>query len=549
MLFDQADGFAEIFKGFLPYYLLVVFPILIIMSPMNPVEASHEFSVYRMQQYDLHTVPHGCRSATFNLEGRSLTSWSTSRHCVVGNIQDITIDQFVEIRKRAGALLLVLPKNDTLLTQEEKEHIYLLEMAMIQEEINIPVYFAKWSPDFDDMIKDLQHSRITDEKSGTALEAMFNTVSSNGYQIVVSAPNPQKLESKAVSFHGKLVGRSGTPTIVVAAHYDASSMIPDLSYGADSNASGAVALLELARIFSRLYSSPSVRGGPTLVFALMSTGHSLNYFTTKKWLEEQLDNADSSLLQDVSFVMCLDSLSSEGLVTHVSKPPKPSTAAHSLHTRLGSARLNHKKINLADELLAWHHERFSIRRMTAFTLSSLQSHKDASRSSILDSPREDALRHLVDNIRTIGRALASHIYNITDEVNDEDAALYDDALSVEETSVKQWYNYLASQSRSPHVVTVANQDAGVNSALELAMSRYMEVTTSVHAVDKREPEYVLYGTTRATLYVYSVKPAVFDLILTLAIGAYLTLVYFAIQVFPQFYTEYAKVVTGKEKVY
>ncbi|VVC93093.1 unnamed protein product [Leptidea sinapis] len=85
--------------------------------------------------------------------------------------------------------------------------------------------------------------------------------------IKLVSPNPQKLESKAVSFHGKLVGRSGTPTIV------------------------------LARIFSRLYSSPSVRGGPTLVFALMSTGHSLNYFTTKKWLEEQLDNADSSLLQ------------------------------------------------------------------------------------------------------------------------------------------------------------------------------------------------------------------------------------------------------------
>lgn len=59
MWLDQADGFDEIFKGYLPYYLLVMFPILIIMSPVNPVAASHEFSVYRMQQYDLHTVPHG----------------------------------------------------------------------------------------------------------------------------------------------------------------------------------------------------------------------------------------------------------------------------------------------------------------------------------------------------------------------------------------------------------------------------------------------------------------------------------------------------------
>lgn len=65
MWLDQADGFSEIFKGYLPYYLLVFFPIFIIMSPANPVAASHEFSVYRMQQYDLHTVPHGKNSILF----------------------------------------------------------------------------------------------------------------------------------------------------------------------------------------------------------------------------------------------------------------------------------------------------------------------------------------------------------------------------------------------------------------------------------------------------------------------------------------------------
>lgn len=61
MWLDEADGFAEIFRGYLPFYLLVALPIFIIMSPVRPVAASHEFSVYRMQQYDLHTVPHGKR--------------------------------------------------------------------------------------------------------------------------------------------------------------------------------------------------------------------------------------------------------------------------------------------------------------------------------------------------------------------------------------------------------------------------------------------------------------------------------------------------------
>ncbi|XP_038210950.1 nicalin [Zerene cesonia] len=547
MWLDQADGFAEIFKGYLPYYLLVVFPIFIIMSPVNPVAASHEFSVYRMQQYDLHTVPHGCRSSSFNLEGRSLTSWSTPRHCVVARLQDVTIEQFIEIRSKAGALVLLLPKNNTILTEDEKEHIHLLEAVMSQQEVNIPVYFAQWSPEFEYIIKDLQHSFITDEKSGTALEAMFNTVSSNGYQIVVSAPAPHKLESKPVSLHGRLVGRStSTQTIVIAAHYDASSLVPDLSFGADSNASGAVALLELARVFSRLYASPSMRGAPTLLFALLSTGHSLNYFAAKKWLEEHLDTADSSLLQDVSLVLCLDSVSLGGAALHVSRPPRAGGAAHSLQARL-RVRALHKKINLADELLAWPHERFSIRRLAALTLSSLQSHKSQSRSSLLDTPSETAMQTLVENIKLTARALASHVYNITDETNDEDAALYDDALNVDETSVSTWYKWLSSQPRSPHVLTT--QTGGVTAALERALSRYMEVVSSTHTVDKREPEFTLYGPTKAVLYVYSVKPAVFDLILTLAIVAYLSLVYFAIQMFPRFYTEYAKIITGKEKVH
>ncbi|KPJ09522.1 Nicalin-1 [Papilio machaon] len=577
MWLDEADGFAEIFRGYLPYYLLVALPIFIIMSPVNPVAASHEFSVYRMQQYDLHSVPHGCRSASFNLEGRSLTSWSTARHCVVARLQDITIEQFMEIRSKSPALLLVLPKNNTELTDEQKEHIQLLEMAMIQQEMLAPVYFAEWSPEFEEILKDLQHSFITDDKSGTALEAMFNTVSSNGYQIVVSAPTPQKLESKPVTLHGKLVGRSAAQTIVIAAHYDASGLVPELAQGADSNASGAVAVLELSRIFSRLYSSAAVRGGPSLLFVLTSVGHSLNYFATKKWLEEQLDVTDASLLQDVSFVLCLDSISSENLNLHVSKPPKPGGAAHSLRTRLNVPVVHKKinladellawhherfsirrmtaftlsslqKINLADELLAWHHERFSIRRMTAFTLSSLQSHKDPARSTILDTPSEESLKHLVNNIMLTARALASHIYNLTDEVNDEDATLYDEALGVDEAAVRHWYKYLSSQPRAPQIITTNPPNTGVTGALEKALSRYVDVTASVHSVDKREPEYVLYSPLRTLLYVYSVKPAVFDLILTLAIVAYLSLLYFAIQMFPKFYEEYALFVTGKAKV-
>jgi hypothetical protein len=55
----EADEIVELFRGYVPYYLLIALPIFIIISPINPVGASHEFPVYRMQQYDLHGVAHG----------------------------------------------------------------------------------------------------------------------------------------------------------------------------------------------------------------------------------------------------------------------------------------------------------------------------------------------------------------------------------------------------------------------------------------------------------------------------------------------------------
>lgn len=56
MWLEEAE---EIFKGYLPYYVLIFLPIFIIISPVNPVAASHEFPVYRMQHFDLQGSAHG----------------------------------------------------------------------------------------------------------------------------------------------------------------------------------------------------------------------------------------------------------------------------------------------------------------------------------------------------------------------------------------------------------------------------------------------------------------------------------------------------------
>lgn len=48
-----------------------------------------------------------------------------------------------------------------------------------------------------------------------------------------------------------------------------------------------------------------------------------------------------------------------------------------------NVHLIHKKIRLSDELLAWEHERFSLKKLPAATVSTYPNHKDDRRNSIL----------------------------------------------------------------------------------------------------------------------------------------------------------------------
>lgn len=112
----------------------------------------------------------------------------------------------------------------------------------------------------------------------------------------------------------------------------------------------------------------------------------------------------------------------DALYMHVSKPPKDGSPAAQFFKELKSAADKypsvtidgvHKKINLADEMLAWEHERYSIRRLPAFTLSSLKSHRDSMRGTILDVKENIRIDRLVRNTHIVAEALGKFVYNYT----------------------------------------------------------------------------------------------------------------------------------------
>lgn len=121
--------------------------------------------------------------------------------------------------------------------------------------------------------------------------------------------------------------------------------------------------------------------------------------------------------------MCLDSLTSgDSLYMHVSKPPKEGSPSSQFYKDLKASAERrdsvsvegvHKKINLADSLLAWEHERYSIKRLPAFTLSALKSHRDLQRGTILDTRQRLDVDKLERNTKIIVEAVANFIYNIS----------------------------------------------------------------------------------------------------------------------------------------
>uniref|UniRef100_T1PBL9 Nicalin n=1 Tax=Musca domestica TaxID=7370 RepID=T1PBL9_MUSDO len=551
-IFEDADNFADIFRGGLPYYLLLALPIMIICSA-NPVLASSEFTVQRMSQFDVNGVSYGCRASALSLEAKSLYTWSTSRHCVVAKFQDVTIDQFKEIRQKAGGLVLLLPQNVSTMSSEDKEHLNLLEQAMMTQSISVPVYFSQYNTELEKIVNDISRNTASannkkNARDNSALNEVFNSISANGYQIIVTgASHANNKNSKIPIVQGELAPaakfskannnedlNSKLPLIIVAGHLNTFGIYNEYPTNVD-----AAILMTLADLFSKLHNTANAAPKYRLLFLLSESGPLLNFQGAKKWLDENVQ------LQNVDFVLCLDSITQtlnadngdQQLYMHVSKPPKENTPMNVFFKHLKKAGQKyqnvtvegvHKKINLADQQLAWQHERFSIKRLSAFTLSALKTPKHPTRTTIFSDGEEEVLERAQLNAKIIAEALARYVYgdNNNAAVDSDDLEVFAGAMQITPKLIKSYLNL---------------KSALHNNDLKNAFEKYLKNVKLIYdKPDAREPDFMFYEGAYANLNVYRVKPAVFDLFLTILICAYLFSVYFVIQYFPTMYQVFCK---------
>lgn len=74
------------------------------------------------------------------------------------------------------------------------QHVYMLEQAIMAQEISIPVYFSKFDPELSNIIDEISTSKEKQEtsknnKRESAISEIINSISANGYQVWLFRPS------------------------------------------------------------------------------------------------------------------------------------------------------------------------------------------------------------------------------------------------------------------------------------------------------------------------------------------------------------------------
>ncbi|XP_021278833.1 nicalin-1 [Herrania umbratica] len=517
------------------YSVIALFFILV--ACVELCDAAAVVDVYRLIQYDMSGSPFGSRFASLNHHAASLhfpPGADLSRTVLIIPLRELNITfvrEYIFQKKPLGGLLFLLPEvfsfenggNKQIHEKEKMKNVLAeLEQLLIHANIPYPVYFAFENDEIETVLADIKKNDAIGQPA---------TATTGGYKLVIPAPEPKKVASPTITnIQGWLSGLKADgeanqlPTIAIVASYDTFGAAPALSVGTDSNGSGIVALLEIARLFSLLYSNPKTRGRYNLLFGLTSGGP-YNYNGTQKWLR----SFDQRLRESIDYAICLNSIGSwdNELWIHVSKPPENayvkqifegfSNVAEELDLKVG---LKHKKINISNPRVAWEHEQFSRLRVTAATLSELSVAPDILEGTggLFDSRQFVNETAIIRGVKLVAESLARHIYG--HQGKNVQIFAGDSSLAVNPAYVRSWLDLL---SRTPRVAPFLSKNDPFVTALKKELADHTDEVNVQH--ENLEGMFTFYDSTSVRLNIYQVASVTFDLLLLLVLGSYLIVLF------------------------
>ncbi|KAM3398854.1 nicalin-1 isoform X1 [Capsicum galapagoense] len=516
-----------------PIYYPLLTLLFILFTCVDLYDAVTVVDVYRLVQFDISSVPFGSRLATLNHHAASsLFGSDLSRSVIILPVRELDLDlikEYIGQGKLLGGLLFLLPphfspeKVDAAVGIDEdfdllRNKVSELERLLIHANIPYPVYFAFENDDINAVLAEVKRNDASGQPA---------TATTGGYKLLVAASDPKKIASPTITnIQGWLPGlklegdSTQLPTIAIVASYDTFGAAPALSVGSDSNGSGVVALLEIARLFSILYSNPKTRGRYNLLFGLTSGGP-YNYNGTQKWLR----SFDQRLRESIDYAICLNSLGSLGneLHLHISKPPENkyiqqifqglSSVAEESGLQVG---LKHKKINISSPRVAWEHEQFSRLRLTAATISELSTAPELleSTGSLTDNRHSVSEASVIRSVKVAAESVARHIYS--QEGKGTNIFADNSSLAVNPSYVRSWLNLLSTTSR---VAPFLSKNDPLIMALQKELADHTTEVSIQH--ETLDGTFTFYDSISGRLHVYQVVSVTFDLLLLLVLGSYL----------------------------
>lgn len=559
-------------------------PLLALLAAMLlaalPVsQGAHAFDAYRLVQYDRGTSELGSRRTVVNHQAVTPTAEESSTvlaeaewvvdeeesAATKADVQDLSRKVLVvriaqlspaklrsTLSRGAAAVLIVLPRDLTALSAEEIARYQQVEQYLANNSWDAAIYFA-----FDDeylggMVSNLESSLDATDR----------------YHLQVTSADATTFAGAAgTNFHGwQHAAASATadsdslPTVAIVASYDSLGAVPGLAFGADQSGSGAIALLEVARIFHQLYADFRTQASVNLLFVLTGLDR-VNFASTRNWLR----NIDSRVLESIDFALCIDRIgtattdaAAAPLFMHVSKLAK-TPELQSLYGRFTSTaselgvplEIVHRKINVSSSAVYWQHEQFSRKRIVAATLSSSRDPLSTFEgASIFDAPID--LVVLERNIRFVVEAVAKHIYDLksTAQAGVEAkpiSVIGEGGVQVNSRIVAAYASLFSSRPRVTGLLSAADAKAHpAVRAIDAAFDRFtIDAKKQPFSLDQltvgasASQSFKLYqsaaGGVDATnprfgvveMRAFQVKPFAFDLYVSGAIAAYLLAVYIA----------------------
>ncbi len=100
----------------------ILFVGLVVAS--SCVNCADEFSLYRMQQFDLQGTQYGSRATLINAEAKTISSDLLARKCILIKLKDLTLDRFSNlVAQHVSGIIVILPQK---YDDVDKEVSYLL---------------------------------------------------------------------------------------------------------------------------------------------------------------------------------------------------------------------------------------------------------------------------------------------------------------------------------------------------------------------------------------------------------------------------------------